>query len=309
MRRLAVALAALVLSGCASAEDYEAPLTRVAQSPAWLQLQETMTPVVDRRHPNDCSKGNQECIGAVVSEMQRRYDTLAAACDHRAPFALMYMRVTEGVKEPDSGRFEDQDYLRHLDALFARLYFRAYDAYEAGRLEDVPPAWRVAFDSARRGLTTGIGDMLLGMNAHISNDLPFALLDGGLKARGGKSAQADYDAVNDLLGDVQAEMIKEQARLFDPSIAGATLPYLGVYGGQIATVIAGWRTEAWQNGEDLVAASTPVQRVRVAARIRAAAAQRARVIQALSSNRLLGGDREARDDYCRTRGAGAQPGA
>ena len=42
---------------------------------------------------------------------------------------------------------------RHLDALFARLYFRSYDAYEAGKLDDVPPAWRIAFDSARRGLT------------------------------------------------------------------------------------------------------------------------------------------------------------
>jgi hypothetical protein len=292
-RMAAIVVAAIALGGCASAEDYEPPLVRVSAA------------ATDIAAGRDCTRGNQACIDAVVAEMQRRYDHLAPGCDHRAPFALMYMRVTEGVKQPDSGRFRDQDYLRRLDALFARLYFRAYDDYEAGRLDKVPPAWRIAFDSARRGLTTGIGDMLLGMNAHISNDLPFALLDGGLEAKGGKSAQADYDAVNNLLGDVQAPMIQEQAKLFDPAIADATLPYLGVYGGQVATVIAGWRTEAWQNGVDLVNARSPVARVRVAARIRAAAAQRARLIQAAASNRLLGGDRSERDEYCRSRGAGA----
>jgi hypothetical protein len=215
----------------------------------------------------------------------------------------MYMRVTEGVKQPDTGRFNDQNYLRRLDSLFARLYFRAFDAYQAGHAPD--PAWRIAFDSARHGQTTGIGDMLLGMNAHISNDLPFALLDGGLKEKGGKDAQADFDSVNDLLGDVQAPMIKQESRLFDPAIAGATLPYLGVHGGEIATVISGWRTEAWQNARMLIAAPAGPARAKIAARIHAAAAQRAQVIQALASNRLLGGDAKARDTYCATRGAGA----
>ena len=214
----------------------------------------------------DCTKGDQACIDAVVAEMQQRYAQLAPACDHRAPFALMYMRVTEGVKKPDAGRFGDQDYLRRLDALFARLYFRAFDSYQAGRPTD--PAWRIAFDAAKDGLTTGIGDMLLGMNAHISNDLPFAVLAAGLKEKGGRSAQADFDAVNNLLGDVQDPMIREESQLFDPGIAGATLPAMGVRGGQVATLIAGWRTEAWQNARELAYAKSAFARAKVAVRIR-----------------------------------------
>ena len=303
---LAALVAVAALAGCASSTTYAPPLTAVTPNVGWLKIQETMTPAVDRADGNDCSQGNQACIDAVVAEMQRRYSKLAAACDHRAPFALMYMRVTEGVKEP-SDRFGDQEYLRHLDALFARLYFHAYDAYQSGRPEKAPPAWRIAFDSAHKGQTTGIGDMLLGMNAHISNDLPFALLDAGLKEKGGRSARPDFDSVNNLLGDVQAPMIKQEAGLFDPSIATATLPYLGVHGGEIATVIAGWRTEAWQNGEQLIAAKSAFERAKVALRIREAAAQRAQVILALASNRLLGGDPEPRDTYCRTRGAGSNP--
>lgn len=300
---LAVAVAAAALAGCAGAAEYKTPLTTIPQNPRWLQIQEAMTPAVNHRDQNPCSQGSQACIDAVVAEMQRRFTKLAAACDHRAPFALMYMRVTEGVKAPAAGRFGDQAYLRHLDALFARLYFRAFDAWQSGRRAQAPPAWRIAFDSATTGRTSGIGDMLLGMNAHISNDLPFALLDAGLTEAHGRSAQPDFDSVNNLLGDVQAPMIREESRMFDLAIAKATLPYLGVYGGDVANVIASWRTEAWQNGRKLIAARMPAERAAVAAKIHRAAAQRAEVIQALASNRLLGTDPKARDGHCRAAAA------
>jgi Family of unknown function (DUF5995) len=280
-----VLLVALVVAvgGCASTSTYEAPSLRGDAGG------------VDLAASPQCVRGTQSCIDTVVAEMQERYTTLAAACDHRAAFALMYLRVTEGVKQPATGRFSNPRYLRRLDALFARLYFKAFDAYQAGRPTD--PAWRIAFDSARQGRTTGIGDMLLGMNAHISNDLPFAVLATGTSPKD----RADFDAVNDLLGDVQAPMIREEARRLDPAVASATLPYLGVRGGEIANVIAGWRSEAWQNARKLAAAPAGPARERVAQRIRAAAAERAQVIQALASNRLLGGDARARDAFCLAR--------
>ena len=289
--RWAPILLALAFAGCATVKDYRAPLGQVAPATA------------DIAQSSDCGKGNQACIDAVVAEMQRRYATLAAACDHRAAFALMYLRVTDGVKQPDTSRFNDGAYLRRLDAHFAQLYFHAFDAYQAGRGAD--PAWRIAFDSARRGQTTGLGDMLLGMNAHISNDLPFALLAAGMTEKGGRSARADFDAVNDLLGDVETRMIEEESSQLDPSVGQTTLPYLGVRGGDVATVIAGWRTEAWQNARKLLAAPPGQARAVVAERIRAAAAERAQLIQAFASNRLLGGDARKRDEFCTTRGAGA----
>ena len=290
MRRLGL-LALVMLAGCASASTYEAPQARIRPDAA------------DPVRTTDCIRGDQTCIDAVVGEMQRRYAALARGCDHRAAFALMYLRVTDGVQQPVAGRFRDTSYLHRLDAQFARFYFRAFDAYQAGRPTD--PAWRIAFDAARTGKTTGIGDMLLGMNAHISNDLPFAVVATGLKEKGGRTAQADFDAVNNLLGQVERPMIREESAQLDPSVATATLPYLGVHGGDVANVIAGWRTEAWQNARALLAAPNAAARARVAARIRASAAQRAQVIETLASNRLLGQDAKARDAWCRTRGAGA----
>jgi hypothetical protein len=283
VRAVALVVVALAVAGCASTSTYNAPTVRVDASEKNLPTTRA------------CVIGTQACIDAVVAQMQERYKTLAAACDHRAAFALMYLRVTEGVKQPSTHRFADPRYLRRLDALFARLYFRAFDAYQAGRPSD--PAWRIAFDAARHGRTTGIGDMLLGMNAHISNDLPFAVVAAGISPK----ARTDFDAVNDLLGDVQEPMIRDESRALDPTVASATLPYLGVRGGDIATVIASWRTEAWQNARKLAAAPAGAPRERVAARIRAAAAERAQVIQALASNRLLGADATKRDAFCLAR--------
>jgi hypothetical protein len=283
VRALALVVVALAVAGCASTTTYNAPTVRVDATKVNLPATRA------------CVVGTQACIDSVVAQMQERYKTLAAACDHRAAFALMYLRVTEGVKQPSTGLFAEPRYLRRLDALFARLYFRAFDAYQAGRPTDA--AWRIAFDAARHGRTTGIGDMLLGMNAHISNDLPFAVVAAGISPR----ARTDFDAVNDLLGEVQEPMVREESRKLDPTVAGATLPYLGVRGGEIATVIASWRTEAWQNARKLAAAPAGPARERVAARIRAAAAERAQVIQALASNRLLGGDAAKRDAFCLAR--------
>jgi Family of unknown function (DUF5995) len=283
LRAVVLVLVALLVAGCASTTTYDAPTVRVDAT----DLDLPTTPA--------CVRGSQACIDAVVAQMQERYTTLAAACDHRAAFALMYLRVTEGVKQPSSSRFADQRYLRRLDALFAGYYFRAFDAYQDGR--PTAPAWRIAFDAARHGRTTGIGDMLLGMNAHISNDLPFAALAAGVSPK----TRTDFDAVNDLLGDVQEPMIREESRLLDPSVANSTLPYLGVRRGEIANVIAGWRSEAWQNARRLAEAPPGAARERVAARIRAAAGERAQVIQALASNRLLGGDPSKRDAFCLAR--------
>jgi hypothetical protein len=287
VKRLPLVALALALGGCATTSTYVAPSVRIPPSAS------------DIAGSDDCSRGDQACIDAVVTEMQRRFVKLAAACDHRAAFALMYLRVTNGAQQPDAVSFSDPAYLHRLDALFARLYFDAFDAYQAGRR--TAPAWRIAFDAARSGQTTGTGDMLLGMNAHISNDLPFAAVAAGLSKR----KQTDFDTVNDLLSAVQGPMIREESRTLDPSVASATLPYLGVHGGELANVIAGWRTEAWQNARKLADAPTPAARALVAARIRAAAAQRAEVIRALASNRLLGSDPRRRDDYCRSARGGA----
>lgn len=303
MRRLAALLVgvALVAAGCGG-EDTAAHRPDVGGE-RWREITRTLPDAADPASQNVCGRGSRACIDAVAAEMNRRLDLLAAACDHNAAFALMYLRVTEGVAA-DRSRFGHPRYLNHLDAVFARLYFQAFDAWRAGRRGDVPQSWQLAFESADEREVAGIGDMMLGMNAHISRDLPFALYATGLETPSGEDGEPDFDRVNALLESVQSPMIREAARRFDPTIASSTLPLAGVGSSTVAELLVRWRTEAWNNAARLIAAPGPGARRRVARQIETAAAGRGRVIAALTSNLVVGPGPASRLRHCRAqRGA------
>lgn len=273
--RAALALLVVVLAGCGS--------DAVPERAPWAL-------------PETCNPGGVACIDAVVAEMTARYEPLAAACDHRAPFALMYLRVTEAVgREERNGSLRaDRAYLSRLDAVFARLYFDAADAWDARRREAVPAAWQIAFEAAKRRRVSGIGNLLLGMNAHISRDLPFAVESTGLDA----TLAAAFAKINQLLAGVQAAILREAATRFDPSIAGFRLPILEVNASTVGPLIGRWRDEALEDGRRLLGASTPTERAAVARRIEDDAAGRAAVIVAATSRVPFSDAGKARDRFC-----------
>jgi hypothetical protein len=71
--------------------------------------------------------------------------------------------------------------------VFAKYYTDAYYANRDGNRSAVPRSWLTAFDAARDKKATGVGDLLLGMNAHINRDLPFVLAATGLVKPDGTS--------------------------------------------------------------------------------------------------------------------------
>src|SRR5713101_2549262 len=88
----------------------------------------------------------------------------------------MYLRTTEALRtEVRAGKFHDTRAIVHFGAWFARLDFRADDAWQSGHDNRVPPAWQVAYASEQAHRVRSVGDLLLGMNAHISRDLAFAV--------------------------------------------------------------------------------------------------------------------------------------
>ncbi|HEX6619679.1 MAG TPA: DUF5995 family protein [Solirubrobacteraceae bacterium] len=306
---LAAVAAALAVAGCGGSGgtgDSRPRLPAIDQGgERWQALQGTLGARFDQDGQNACVRGARTCVPVVVAEMRRRLDVLAGQCSHLAPFALMYLDVTAGVEQAQrrGERFRDLPYLAHLDAVFAGFYFRAFDAWRNGRDREVPAAWRLAFEAADRKVVSGIGDLMLGMNAHISRDLPFALAASGLQGTDGQSARPDFDAVNALLNTTAGPMIDEQARRFDPSVKSFTAPVLGISSLDLGALLWLWRTEAYRNAEKLIAAPTPAARRRVAAAIEADAAQRARLIQVATSYAVLGGSTAARDRFCARRSA------
>jgi hypothetical protein len=293
----ALAVCALLATGCGGgggggSDDEDA----VPDDVRWAEVVATLTPGLDAGSDNPCERGDRACVPAVVAEMSSRLDRLAADCDHDAPFAFMYREVTRAVAEADDGFFGDRGALAHLDAVFAELYFRAFDDWHAGRRDAVPGAWRIAFEAADGRRVSGIGDLLLGMNAHISRDLPFALA--AISEAGAATGERDFGLVDELLARVQGPVLDEAARRFDGTVDDFSIPELDVDDATVAELIASWRHEAWRNGERLAAADDPGERAAVEASIETQAAARALVIRTATHYVPFLTSTAARDRHC-----------
>jgi Family of unknown function (DUF5995) len=220
----------------------------------------------------DCADGSPSCVAETIATMRARFAPLGRACEHNAVFALTYLRTTQTYEwaRDRPGFFADPAWVNREDAVFARLYFDAYDSWAAGARSRTPGAWLVAFDAARGRRVTAAGNLLLGMNAHINRDLPHALAAVGLTGPGGASRKPDHDKVNEFLALVLAPLRAELAARFDPyGLAGGLAPDTALQ------LIVGWREQAWRYAERLVFAPNPLARALVAAEIDANATAQA----------------------------------
>ena len=284
---LGIVLSVTLLAGPATAED---PLFL-----NWSQLLPGLTAGHDPTSANDCKSGKIQCVDSVIREMTRRFDDLAEDCDHDTMFALSYLRTTEEYKRAVTtpGFFSDPNFINHEDAVFARYYFDAYDAWHRGDVANTPKAWRVALQAADAKSVNGGTNVLLGISAHINRDLPFVLWEIGLVKADGTSRKPDHDKVNEFLNRVV--LYPEINARFDDSVSAETPP------GAIHSIVA-MRENAWRNADRLRAAeNNPLLFAAVKASIEEAAYTEALAIKASG---LYGpfSNSSARDAYCAAHG-------
>lgn len=236
-------------------------------------------------------------MDAVVAEMNRRIDALG--CSHLAPFATMYKWVSNEVLiSMGTRRYRDPAYVAHLDSVFATFYFHAIDSWRAGDRSAVPQAWQMAFSAAQHQRVSTLGDMLLGMNAHISRDLPFALASIGLTEPGGVDADPDVVAVNGDIFRSETPMMAQIKKWFSPDLSPpAGLPKW-LTPSKVPEVIAQWRLEAIANARDLINAKSVPARAQVETRIDDEAALRSLLIYKATALSNPGTANAARNAYC-----------
>jgi len=257
----------------------------------------------DPNSANDCTAGRSNCVDITIREMERRFSPLASACDHNAVFSLSYLRTTQVYEEArdEPGFFEDTPFVNHEDAVFARYYFDAYDAWAKGATTlagGVPGAWKVAFDAARSRAVSGNGNLFLGMNAHVNRDLAFVLADIGLVAPDGTSRKADHDKVNEFLNRVIDPLLTEEAAHFDAAMDDASaLPLMLGYTSTFQ-LLAAWREGAWRNAERLVDAPDAASRASVAASIESSATLLAQTIKTATAYVWPLQSSASRDAFC-----------
>jgi hypothetical protein len=240
-----------------------------------------------------CETPSIGCIDTEIQRLTTLRDQLG--CDHRAVFATTYLELSRKLREmldTDPGLIRYPDYLYTEDALFADMYFDSFHAWESGG--PVPPAWRIAFQQAASGQITGAQEMLLGINAHVQNDMPFLIAALGVRTPDGATRKPDHDAVNEVLNRAYEPVVTAIRQRYDPSI-GLTNPDLVTLddiGG--LEVVRVWRELVWRNAERLLDAKTDAQRLAIANQIQTNAALWAQSIAAVQ----VPGIRDSRDAYC-----------
>lgn len=149
---------------------------------------------------------------ATIDGVLERMDAIDGAhpsADGVATFNRMYRQVTRLVKQADlADRFQAGEFIERLDVQFANLFFEAYQADLDGT--ELPPAWAPLFEARSRPDTHPIQFALAGMNAHISHDLPFAVVgtcqELGLAPEDDTPQHADFNETNAVLQEASEEI-------------------------------------------------------------------------------------------------------
>jgi hypothetical protein len=188
--------------------------------------------------------------------------------------------------------------ISQLDAIFASLYFDAFDNWKAGRPDEVPGAWQIAFQAADEGRTSAAADVFLGMNAHISRDLAYAVARVASAEPGMLEDPTDYLLVNEIIADVQGPMLAGAADRFDPRLAGLTSLLPAEAGVSSVELIAQWRDQSLDLGSRLASAESDEERVAVAAEIERNAVAGAVMILNADASLTVDGPTFDRDGHC-----------
>ena len=179
-----------------------------------------------------------------------------AAGDRRAIFASVYTLTTLRMAESiDAGSYVNTAWMKSYQTEFANHYRTALRAYALGNRSQVPSAWLKAFDSAVGGQTLIVQDVLLGMNAHIDFDLPFAIEAVGISPST-NSRYADHKRVNAVLAQVGDEIIAALGSLYGSHYAALDTALGPLDELLLATGMSAARQNAWNNAV-LLTASTP----------------------------------------------------
>ncbi|MEM8619267.1 MAG: DUF5995 family protein [Actinomycetota bacterium] len=134
--------------------------------------------------------------------------TALAAPDARGHFAAMYARVTDRVdRHIAAGRFDDEQRMDRFVRAFADWYLAPI-----ARTRPMPSCWQAAYDVANDDLIV-VQHLLLGINAHVNHDLPQVVVELAAQEQTVHALQRDFDAVNDVLAEVQPAVLRDLGRV------------------------------------------------------------------------------------------------
>ena len=287
---LAAGFATLLLAGASAAPAGERPHYAVAP-PYVAPLR-----IPARPHPGPvrgCTRPSSACVLTEVRRLHAR--EVALGCDHRAVFATTYRVLTQAALRTVRRHPRFFSYPRYFyfeDALFADVYFANSRAWERGKR--VSPAWQIAFEAARDGDQNAGQDMLLGINAHVQNDMPFVMAALSTHTMRGLSRHHDHELMNRVLARAYRPVVDTVRRRYDASMKVTNPDGVPVDDKAGMALVKRWRDDVWRNANRLIRARSAAERRSVTRQIEQNAADTATEIATLQ----VPGYRAQRDAYC-----------
>src|SRR5216683_64664 len=198
---------------------------------------------------------------ATIEEVIERLDeimTYAEAHELRgqhdgvACFSFLYHRITTRVLEGiHSGRFDDPDFVRALDVVFANRYLTALRNNVLAP-EAVPNAWSVLFLRRAHPHITRLQFAAAGVNAHVNFDLAIAVADTCAQLGSPPNAGAKHQSYQEINAIFAGEMqsLREHfestwERLIDRMVLGRVVNKIDDW------LVIATRDVAWEAAEHL----------------------------------------------------------
>jgi hypothetical protein len=219
-------------------------------------------------------------VADVIRGLSELEKVFIARQDRRGVFASTYLLTTTTFKKwLDAGRFLNTDLIACYVVAFANLYRQALAEFEAGAREAVPVAWQQSFDAAQDASISVYQNLVLGINAHINHDLPYAVLNGGLDVHCDHCYQ-DHTRMNDALRAATPRIRRRIASLYQPSLHVMNWLYGWTIDEAVGFAFERARQIAWQSAQSLAAAEGQAEQIQVGNRIKDRAALAGRMILA-----------------------------
>ena len=204
-----------------------------------------------------CVDGSVGCWDDLLTVLTSR--RAALQCDHQAIAADAYVTITQGLKQRTlDGYWDRPDRLTHEARQYAQEYLDQTALWASGDHAGTAPSWQVAMQAFQDRSQSGIGDLLLWLNAHIRRDNPIRAIEqstGVLRVQGfmpAASGRPDHDKVSDALASLLAPMLEHNAAIYDSTVDDAVQLFGMVMDPQgLYALISSWREEAWRNAEQL----------------------------------------------------------
>ena len=199
-------------------------------------------------------------VADVKARLNSMLKTLGDRGDHRATFPAVYLATTAKSEKvlaairdpsnPEHNKYKNLDpkLIENIVLEFGKMYFDAFDNYEKGNKAAVPQAWRTTFDQAKTETTSVMEDMLLGINAHIGNDLGIILakpMPGGGTLYDPKDPKqvATFNAFNQILIE-ETPTILSNVTALESKLGGISAKGMSAAKGLGDYVIGGSNVEA-----------------------------------------------------------------